>query len=76
MKANGRSLRDYLQPDKTIQLPYIIFSLNIWQFEIKSGVVQLLPKSIGWTSPVLTFLNSKKFVPLSTCRISAQHNYS
>lgn len=37
--GNGRSLRDYLQLDRTIQPSYTIFPLNIWHFEIKLEVV-------------------------------------
>lgn len=42
--GNGSSLRDHLKLDRTIQPSCIIFPLIIWYFEIKSKVVQLLPK--------------------------------
>lgn len=46
-RGNERSLCDYLQQDKTIQPSYIIFPSNIGHFEIKSRVVQVLPKFHG-----------------------------
>lgn len=39
---------EYLKPDQTTQLSFIIFALDIWYFEIKSELVKLLSKFHGW----------------------------
>lgn len=42
-----KTLCEYLQPIRTSTLPCMILQINVGTFEIKPGVIQLLPKFHG-----------------------------
>jgi hypothetical protein len=64
-----RTLRDYLQPTKASTPSRIVFPNVVGNFDMKPGVIQLLPKFHGLNSenPICTLRNLMRFVlPHST----------
>ncbi len=63
-EPNVMTLRQYLQPARTSQPSCIIFPNNVGHFDIKPGVIQLLPKFHGLESES-PYLHLKDFEELS-----------
>lgn len=60
-----KTLCEYLQPTRTSTLSCMILQINVGTFEIKPGVIQLLPKFHGLDFES-TYLHLKEFDEVCT----------